>query len=690
LQARQESRSRIEKEGINTIERISIYTCSVVIRHRGTGTTQTNTHSIIKYKEVDPQKNQTKIYQVKSSQVKSKMATTTRRSSYRHGPAMTTPSPTAANPAYSEDDEENEEIMQANANIRTPTYPYDSNKSAADNWKGIGNRHMASQEYEEAYQAYTKALSISPLGPSSHIYLSNRAAALLSLKRYSAASVDARRAITLAPTFGKAHARLGQSLYFLKDFAGAVAAYENAYQFEPENQVTWTYLNKAKKKFARENERRRLKEEEEMDAWTNDGTSVTDSVNLDNMAINVVDEGRASAHERHLGVLSTHREHDAADEIDDIVGAVDRGESGIIQGKLQAALDNSNQPDRPHHGLLDETEDDIEDPDFDEALRLQELAAIKLVNKEYRDAVEEFSAALFLVPDDTNLTPQLYIGRAHALNGLQRHEGALNDAMMALGRNPDSIEAHIVLARTYFYLKGFGASVSSFQNAKDLMVKGGLGDSLSPLDELYLDKATENMYAQEEEFMEDKSFLSSSVIHSGKKVPKLKPPRFVSRQELIKSASSNIPPMPKAWSTRIQNLPATLRVGDERTVLFLSDAMGIKLNRGQDGIIRVLSVTPDTASSHIARRGAIYSGDIIREAAGVDLRRPLTNVMWSDTVALMKISPRPLSIVLAKELSERPGSVTDEFIKAGVSVSRKPDPPRRGNDPLDPLRGSEC
>ena len=47
----------------------------------------------------------------------------------------------------------------------------------------------------------------------------------------------------------------------------------------------------------------------------------------------------------------------------------------------------------------------IDNPDFDEALRLQEVATIKLFIKEYKNAVEEFLAALFLVPDDTNLTP---------------------------------------------------------------------------------------------------------------------------------------------------------------------------------------------------------------------------------------------------------------------------------------------
>ena len=46
--------------------------------------------------------------------------------------------------------------------------------------------------------------------------------------------------------------------------------------------------------------------------------------------------------------------------------------------------------------------------------------------------------------------------------------------------------------------------------------------------------------------------------------------------------------------------------------------------------------------------------------------RPLTNVIWSDTVALMKIVLRPLEILVARELSERPSSVEEEeFVKVG-------------------------
>ncbi len=153
--------------------------------------------------------------------------------------------------------------------------------------------------------------------------------------------------------------------------------------------------------------------------------------------------------------------------------------------------------------------------------------------------------------------------------------------------------------------------------------------------------------------------------------------------------------MSKALASHIPSLhaPETLRVGEERTVVILSDTLGITLNRGQDGVIRVLTVAPDTPNAKHARRGEIKTGDVIREAAGIDLRRPLTNIMWSDTVALMKMATRPLHIKVAKELSERPPAVQEEFIKATAKSPRespraRPDPPR-GYDPPSRASGME-
>lgn len=130
--------------------------------------------------------------------------------------------------------------------------------------------------------------------------------------------------------------------------------------------------------------------------------------------------------------------------------------------------------------------------------------------------------------------------------------------------------------------------------------------------------------------------------------------------------------MPKDWPQQSPRTPTILQVGRERPVTFLSEALGITLNRGADGIVRVFSVLPETPGSHIARKGRIEVGDVIREAAGVDVRRPITNIMWGDTVALIKMAPRPITLVVATELSEIPASVNEERGKAVKGFSLSP------------------
>jgi hypothetical protein len=79
--------------------------------------------------------------------------------------------------------------------------------------------------------------------------------------------------------------------------------------------------------------------------------------------------------------------------------------------------------------------------------------------------------------------------------------------------------------------------------------------------------------------------------------------------------------------------------------------MGIKLNRGTDGFVRVISVSEIPPGSSILRKGKVEAGDLVREVCGVDLRRPITATMWGDTVALIKMTPRPVSFIVAKELT---------------------------------------
>jgi tetratricopeptide (TPR) repeat protein len=439
----------------------------------------------------------------------------------------------------------------------------------------------------------------------------------------------------LAPTFGKAHARLGQSLYFLKDYEGAVIAYEDAIHYEPDNPVTRTYLEKAKNKLQRYVEKQaRASRGEEVSVLTAESSIQATVVN------SVATDPNASAAVIHsMG----YRGHSKA-----MMKAVGGALTSVHEDALQVADTLTD----------DEGDGDQDDPDFDEAIRVQQRANKYLSNKNYRYAIEEYTAALFLVPDDENLSPDLHLGRAHALNGSRRHESARIDAQLAIKIKP-SPEAYSTLAKSLFYMKDFQGAIDTFSKCKEMLPDG---ESLSMFDRAYLQKSETAMAELMRSGGESSPQSSSSASST---IPKLKPPRFVPREEAL-SRAPNMPSMPKQWPQQTAKATKALQCGPERNVLFLSEALGIKLTRGPDGIVRVIDVSPDVPGSPIARKGSIEVGDIIREAGGVDIRRPITNIMWGDTVALIKMAPRPIVLVVAKELTEL--SIVDQRRQAAADA----------------------
>ncbi|KAL7554686.1 hypothetical protein ACHAWF_018202 [Thalassiosira exigua] len=89
---------------------------------------------------------------------------------------------------------------------------------------------------------------------------------------------------------------------------------------------------------------------------------------------------------------------------------------------------------------------------------------------------------------------------------------------------------------------------------------------------------------------------------------------------------------------------------DERDVLFHSATMGISLCHGRDGYVRVCSIVDEanveSGSLPIEREGTIAPGDIVIEAAGLDLRLPITRDKWCDMVKQIRSFPRPLKFVV--------------------------------------------
>ena len=124
----------------------------------------------------------------------------------------------------------------------------------AEKLKNKGNAHMQNKEFQLAVEQYTAALKLSPTGPQSHVYFSNRAAALVSLTKFQEAVADSERSLALKPDYSKAHARLGLAHFLLGNYRQAVEAYTVALKYEPDNKSSKTYLEKSAKKLAESGE----------------------------------------------------------------------------------------------------------------------------------------------------------------------------------------------------------------------------------------------------------------------------------------------------------------------------------------------------------------------------------------------------------------------------------------------------
>ena len=136
--------------------------------------------------------------------------------------------------------------------------------------------------------------------------------------------------------------------------------------------------------------------------------------------------------------------------------------------------------------------------------------------------------------------------------------------------------------------------------------------------------------------------------------------RMTSNSPILKHTSrfqrgddSKVSPPPatigKGLSDQILRVP--LRVGPEHSITFGPGSLGVRLNRGCDGTVRVLSTKKDDYRPGDRK---LMVGDVIREVAGINLSCPITFEMWEDTVDVIRNSKRPMYFLVAKEFSERP------------------------------------
>ena len=123
-------------------------------------------------------------------------------------------------------------------------------ENEAEDKKSAGNEAISQKDYNAAVRLYTEALELSPDGPNSHIYYSNRAAAHCYLSSYELAVADCEACVAICPTYVKGYTRLGLANYSMGNYEASIEAYKKCIELEPKVKAHKDALTQMKQKMA--------------------------------------------------------------------------------------------------------------------------------------------------------------------------------------------------------------------------------------------------------------------------------------------------------------------------------------------------------------------------------------------------------------------------------------------------------
>ncbi|KAI1163218.1 hypothetical protein F5B18DRAFT_620953 [Nemania serpens] len=104
--------------------------------------------------------------------------------------------------------------------------------ASADELKTLGNTAMAAKNFDEAVDAFTKAIE---LAPANHVLYSNRSAAYASKKDWTNALKDAEKTTEIKPDWPRGWGRKGAALHGSGDLLKALDAYDEGLKLDPNN-----------------------------------------------------------------------------------------------------------------------------------------------------------------------------------------------------------------------------------------------------------------------------------------------------------------------------------------------------------------------------------------------------------------------------------------------------------------------
>lgn len=304
----------------------------------------------------------------------------------------------------------------------------------AEKLKNQGNVCMQRKEYKLAAESYTQALKLAPSGPNAHVYYSNRAAALVSMKKYHEAVLDSERSLTLKPDYGKAHARLGLAHFLIGNYRQAMEAYTVALKYEPDNKSSRNYLEKSAKRLAEVGE-------------------IPSKASIANSFSNVSEYEKSKASIQH-GTSSPLR------GIQTSTSSPMRGVSPVRESRSPTREGKSKLNDN------DETPKIVarESRDEREAEKYKVRGNSLMASRDYVQALDAYSKAIEICSNGSQ-SHVYYSNRAAALCYLERYEDAEEDSLKSLALNPTYGKAHARLGLSRFFFHDYVGAVKAYTKA---------------------------------------------------------------------------------------------------------------------------------------------------------------------------------------------------------------------------------
>ncbi|KAG9305252.1 hypothetical protein G9A89_001514 [Geosiphon pyriformis] len=331
----------------------------------------------------------------------------------------------------------------------------------AEGIKTQANEKYKAGNYLDAVQLYTDAIGIDPNNPT---YYTNRAAALMMMKKTKIALDDCKTALLLDPSSTKALIRAAKCNYLLGNLSEAFRLLSNVLSMEPNNSLATSELRQVQNVHAYVQQAETFLE--------NDQPA---------LAVTYIDRASTNLEEIPLKWKVLKAEG--------LIGLKDLGEAGRIANEILRADPQNPDAHVVRAQILYQEGDNTKtlahctealrcDPDHTKARNLlrkaknleqqKNLGNESFKKGEYDLAYELYTSALNIDPRNNSTNSKLYSNRSAVLLKLGKHSEAILDMDKALELDPTFIKVLRRRADAHLKMESYEKAVQDLKAALDL------------------------------------------------------------------------------------------------------------------------------------------------------------------------------------------------------------------------------